>query len=105
MNKKLKATMFVAALALAGGGTWKAYDYSEANKQTLLANNLEAQAGFWDNLVEWWTSKDYICRPVDGCIWYAAATEPVKVAPGTGTHEHWWKCTTCADMTPIGGPF
>lgn len=42
MNKKLKATMFVAALALAGGGTWKAYDYSESHKQSLMTGNINA---------------------------------------------------------------
>ena len=42
MNKKIKATMIVAALALAGGGTWKAYDYSESHKQSLMASNIDA---------------------------------------------------------------
>ena len=58
MNKKIKATMIVAALALAGGGTWKAYDYSEAQKQNLLVANVEALSspttpgdGLWNTLV------------------------------------------------------
>ena len=40
MNKKIKTTMIVAALALACGGTWKAYDYSESHKQSLMASIL-----------------------------------------------------------------
>ena len=70
MNKKIKVTMLVAAVALAGGGTWKAYDYSESHKQSLMAYNVEAKAGVWEDFwntltnpveafMEWYDSKIY----------------------------------------------
>lgn len=42
MNKKLKSTLLVAAVVAAGFGGYKAYDYSEIQKQSLLADNIEA---------------------------------------------------------------
>ena len=50
--------------------------------------------------MEWWNSKDYICEPVQNCIWYAAATIPKSVGTGKGTVAHAWECVTCDDMSP-----
>ena len=58
MNKKIKATIFAVTVVAAGGGTWKAYDYSEAQKQNLLVANVEALSspttpgdGLWNTFV------------------------------------------------------
>ena len=104
MNKRIKATMLVAAVALAGLGTWKAYDYSEGNKKTLLANNLDAQAGIIDDAIEYWNSKDWNCVDVKCYPGNYTLEAPKWVGNGQGSEAHWWKCTTCPPVL-IGGPY
>ena len=104
MNKKIKVTMLVAAVALAGLGTWKAYDYSEGNKQTLLANNLDAQASIIDDFTEFWNSKDWNCVDVTCYPGNYTLEAPKWVGNGQGSEAHWWKCTTCPSIL-IGGPY
>lgn len=95
MNKRIKATMLVAAVALAGLGTWKAYDYSEGNKKTLLANNLDAQAGIIDDAIEWWNRNDYDCIEIECFPWGYSMTYPSYAGEGKGSVPHEWCCAKC----------
>ena len=84
MNKKIKATIFAVAVVAAGFGGYKAYDYSETQKQSLMAYNVEAQSQGLSGLGDW--VQNTFIQPVENwwesLVWDAnevTITQRVKV--------------------------
>lgn len=105
MKKKFFKVFFaIAVVSVAGIGVFKTHaSFNTSNENALLVENAEAQSWSWS---EWWNRLDYVCEPVQNCVWYAAATVPKSVAKGTGTVAHFWDCITCDDMAPkYNGPY
>lgn len=63
----------------------------------VLAEDVDAKAGWLDDLNEWWNRPDWNCKTVT-CTPWLDATAPEYVGEGKGTEAHSWCCVTCSDL-------